>query len=70
MKMPYCDFKTIDQIKDKFKIPSLSQESLFSEMKEVKAGRLIKETLDDNIPLALNINSLLKKPYEHKCCNH
>lgn len=55
--MAYSDFKTIDNVKETFKIPILSREPLFSETEAVEAGRLLTETLADNVPLALNINT-------------
>ncbi len=55
--MSYSDFKTIENIKDKFKIPIISGGSLFSETEEIEAGHILTEILQDNIPLALNINT-------------
>jgi len=36
--MSFSDFKTIENIKDKFKIPIISGGSLFSETEEIEAG--------------------------------
>lgn len=55
--MSYSDFKTVENIKDKFKIPITSGESLFSETEEIEAGDILTEIFEDNIPLALNINT-------------
>ncbi len=55
--MAYSDFKTVENIKDKFKIPIISRGSLFSETEEAEAGHLLSEILKENIPLALNINT-------------
>jgi hypothetical protein len=55
--MSYSDFKTVENIKDKFKIPITSGESLFSETEEIAAGDILTEIFEDNIPLALNINT-------------
>jgi hypothetical protein len=55
--MSYSDFKTVENIKDKFKIPITSGESLFPETEEIEAGDILTEIFEDNIPLALNINT-------------
>jgi len=55
--MSYSDFKTVENIKDKFKIPITSGESLFSATEEIEAGDILTEIFEDNIPLALNINT-------------
>jgi hypothetical protein len=55
--MSYSDFKTVENIKDKFKIPITSGESLFSETEEIEAGDILTKIFEDNIPLALNINT-------------
>jgi hypothetical protein len=55
--MSYSDFKTVENIKDKFKIPITSGESLFSETEEIEAGDMLTKIFEDNIPLALNINT-------------
>lgn len=55
--MPYNNFKTIENIKEKFKIPIASGQSLFSATQEAKPGSVLTATLEDNVPLALNINT-------------
>ncbi|HHC25301.1 MAG TPA: hypothetical protein ENK58_07820 [Desulfobacterales bacterium] len=55
--MSYSDFKTIENIKDKFNIPIISGDPLFSETDEAEAGHILTEILKDNTSLALNINT-------------
>ncbi len=55
--MSYSDFKTVESIRDKFNIPIISGESIFAETEEIVAGHILTEMLQDNIPLALNINT-------------
>ena len=55
--MPYSDFKTIESVKEKFKISISSGDSLFSKTKEIEIDPIIAEILKDNITLALNINT-------------
>jgi len=55
--VPYTDFKTIESVKEKFKISISSGDSLFSKTKEIEIDPIIAEILKDNITLALNINT-------------
>ncbi|MEN8217159.1 MAG: hypothetical protein ABFS56_12485 [Pseudomonadota bacterium] len=55
--MSYSDFKTFDQIKSKFGIGVKSGGSLFENTKNAKASDLLSNILDENISLALNINT-------------
>ncbi|HLC16944.1 MAG TPA: hypothetical protein VJL89_12040 [Thermodesulfovibrionia bacterium] len=55
--MPYSDFKTIEDIKKKFNVKIISGESLFTKTEETHPSHLLTEILQDNISLALNINT-------------
>ncbi len=55
--MSYSDYKTVESIREKFKISVVSGESQFSDTMEIPSGNLLTETLKDSIPLALNINT-------------
>lgn len=55
--MSYSDFKTIADINNQFALKILSADSLFSEVKEVQVSKMLSEILDENISLALNINT-------------
>ncbi|MDV7396029.1 hypothetical protein RZS08_31850, partial [Arthrospira platensis SPKY1] len=55
--MAYSDFKTIDDIKQRFDLKIVSSNSLFADIPEVPVSTLLQETLRENIPLALNINT-------------
>lgn len=55
--MAYSDFKTIDDIKQRFDLKIVSGNSLFADVPEVAISTLLQETLRENIPLALNINT-------------
>ncbi len=55
--MSYRDFKTVDDVKNKFNLTVISRDSLFSDTVEVGASAILSEILKDNIPLALNINT-------------
>jgi len=53
----YSDFKNIDDIKQRFHLKIASSDSLFANIPEVAVSALLQETLRENIPLALNINT-------------
>jgi len=55
--MAYSDFKTIKHVKDKFPITVSSGSSLFADIAPVTISGWLEETLEDNVPLALNINT-------------
>lgn len=55
--MSYSDFKTIADINNQFALKILSADSLFSEVKEIQVSKILSEILDENISLALNINT-------------
>lgn len=58
--MPYANFKTIDDIKNKFDVRILSRDSLFpdaGERERIRVGARLSESLKENVPLALNINT-------------
>ncbi|HRX72134.1 MAG: hypothetical protein KDJ22_06010 [Candidatus Competibacteraceae bacterium] len=55
--MAYSDFKNIDDIKQRFHLKIASSDSLFANIPEVAVSALLQETLRENIPLALNINT-------------
>lgn len=55
--MAYSDFKTIDDIKQRFNLKIVSGNSLFADVADIAVSALLQETLQDNISLALNINT-------------
>jgi len=55
--MAYSDFKSIDDIKQRFNLKIVSGDSLFAATAEVEVSTLLQETLHENISLALNINT-------------
>nr|VFJ45553.1 MAG: hypothetical protein BECKFM1743A_GA0114220_1002612 [Candidatus Kentron sp. FM]VFJ45640.1 MAG: hypothetical protein BECKFM1743C_GA0114222_1002812 [Candidatus Kentron sp. FM]VFK06815.1 MAG: hypothetical protein BECKFM1743B_GA0114221_1002511 [Candidatus Kentron sp. FM] len=58
--MSYTNFKTIDDIKTKFDIRIVSHDALFTDkegMEDIRISANLSESLQDNIPLALNINT-------------
>jgi len=55
--MAYSDFKTIKDVKAKFPITVSSAHSLFTDIEEVEPSELLRTTLAENIPVALNINT-------------
>lgn len=55
--MAYSDFKTIDSVKRKLKLKVTRDKNLFSDVEEVEPSHLLKETLQENVPLALAIHS-------------
>ncbi len=55
--MSYSDFTSLDELRDKFGIEILSEDSLFRKVEEIRAGEQILSILEENVPLALNINT-------------
>lgn len=55
--MSYSDFRTLEDVKQKFNITVSSSGSLFSSIIEVKPSEQFSEILKENIDLALNINT-------------
>jgi hypothetical protein len=55
--MAYSDFKTIDSVKRKLKLKVRRDKDLFAEVEVVEPSHLLKETLKENVPLALAIHS-------------
>lgn len=55
--MSYSNFKNLDDIKQQFKVAIISDTSLFAHTKPIRISPLLAETLDDNVSLALNINT-------------
>ena len=55
--MAYSDFKTFKHVTDKFPVKISSSESLFTDLSEIEPSALLQEELEENIPLALNINT-------------
>jgi len=55
--MPYSDFKTLEQVKSQFSISVSSSGSLFGSIKEKKPSAQLVSILDENVSLALNINT-------------
>ena len=56
-KMPYSDFKTLDDILTNFDVTITSGESLFAAAPEAALSLTLSNTLDMTVPLALNINT-------------
>ncbi|CAK0774749.1 conserved hypothetical protein [Gammaproteobacteria bacterium] len=55
--MPYSNFKTLSDITQKFEITIISADSLFKETPEVNTSPALLAILEENVPLALNINT-------------
>lgn len=55
--MAYSDFKTIDSVKRKLKLKVTRDKDLFVDVETVEPSHLLKETLKENVPLALAIHS-------------
>lgn len=55
--MAYSDFKTIQQIEEQFDVSIHSNRSLFDRVAEVTPSAQFVDTLTENVPLALNINT-------------
>jgi hypothetical protein len=55
--MSYSDFKTLEQVKSQFSISVSSSGSLFDSIKEKKPSTQLVDILDENVSLALNINT-------------
>ncbi|WP_332983551.1 hypothetical protein [Microcoleus sp. A003_D6] len=54
--MPYSQF-SIEQIKTNFGITLMRTTGLFADILEIEPSNFLKETLQFNLPLALEINS-------------
>lgn len=55
--MSYSNFKTLDDITQKLDITIVSDDSLYKDVAEVSASATLMTVLEENIPLALNINT-------------
>ncbi|MEM7537001.1 MAG: hypothetical protein AAF639_32805 [Chloroflexota bacterium] len=55
--MAYSDFKTFKHVTDKFPVTISSDYSLFVNIPEIEPSAQLQDFLEDNIPLALNINT-------------
>lgn len=55
--MAYSDFKSVDEIIQKFGVSIVSNGSLFPDMQEIVPSDQLQAILSENIPLALNINT-------------
>jgi len=53
----YSDFKTLADVKSKFNLQILSAGSLFPDVTDWQISPILAEILQENIPLALNINT-------------
>ena len=54
--MPYSDFN-IKQVQNEFQIDLIEEIGVFSEIKTVEASKQLYEILNENVPLALAINT-------------
>ncbi len=55
--MPYNNFTHIEELRDQFGLTITSAASLYPNTPEIAVPLLLAETLKENIPLALNINT-------------
>ncbi|NJL60308.1 MAG: hypothetical protein HC887_12415 [Desulfobacteraceae bacterium] len=55
--MSYSDFKSIEDIQQKFNISVISGASLFSETEDIIPCLMLRDILQENVSLALNINT-------------
>jgi hypothetical protein len=55
--MAYSDFKTIEQIEELFGVDVTSGHSLFRQIEEVSPSAQLAAILEENVALALNINT-------------
>jgi hypothetical protein len=55
--MPYSNFKTIDDVREKLGVKIHSAESLFYNTQEIAPSDLLTQTLKETISLALSINT-------------
>jgi len=55
--MSYSDFKTLEDVKKKFGVSINSSGSLFANIEQTKASEQLTAVLNENISLALNINT-------------
>jgi hypothetical protein len=53
----YSDFKNLDDLESQFNITVLSAAPLFRDARAVQASEQIRHLLEENVPLALNINT-------------
>lgn len=54
--MAYSEF-TIKQVKEEFGLNLIENQNLFSQIEIIKVSDYLKQKLDDNVPLALAINT-------------
>lgn len=57
ISMSYSDFKTLDEVKNKFSISVSSSGSLFQNINQIKPSEQLTNILTENVSLALNINT-------------
>lgn len=55
--MSYSNFKNLEIIKQKFDLGIKSADSLFSDVEDINPSLLLTQLLQENVPLALNINT-------------
>ncbi|MCB1920345.1 MAG: hypothetical protein KDJ28_10255 [Candidatus Competibacteraceae bacterium] len=55
--MSYSNFKNLEIIKQKFDLGIKSADSLFSNVEDINPSLLLTQLLQENVPLALNINT-------------
>lgn len=55
--MTYSDFKTIQDVQDKFSISISSGGSFFTNIPEIQPSKLLQDILAEYVPLALNIDT-------------
>jgi hypothetical protein len=55
--MSYSDFKNIEDVKQKFHLTVTSTNSLFQTIQPIEYSHIFQEILQENVPLALNINT-------------
>jgi len=55
--MPYSNFKTLDDITQTFDVIIVSGDSLFKEAAEVSTSSALVNILEENVPLAFNVNT-------------
>ncbi|MCB1777791.1 MAG: hypothetical protein KDI50_10175 [Candidatus Competibacteraceae bacterium] len=55
--MSYSNFKNLQIIKQKFDVGIKSADSLFTDVEDINPSLLLTQLLQENVPLALNINT-------------
>ncbi len=55
--MAYGDFKSLQQIRDLVDLTIVSNQPLFREVQTISVSQQLQNSLTDNVPLALNINT-------------